>query len=151
MPAGVKIAEKVRKNFRDFLKKENYRITEERFKVLDEIISSKGHFEADELYLRLKSKGEKVSRATVYNTLELLFKSGLISRHKVGNTFVYEMAFGREHHDHLICLECGSIIEFRSDEIEAIQEEICKRYNFKHIRHTHQIYGICSKCLRKRT
>jgi len=144
--ASAKLIEKVRENFVNHLKKENLRATEQRYEVLNSVLEMNGHFGAEDLFIRMKNEGKKVSRATVYNTLELLFELGVVSRHKVGNVFVYERAFGREHHDHLICVNCGSIIEFQSEEIEKIQDEICKKYRFKPIRHTHQIFGLCAKC-----
>lgn len=144
--ASAKLIEKVRENFVNHLKKGNLRATEQRYEVLNSVLEMNGHFGAEDLFIRMKNEGKKVSRATVYNTLELLFELGVVSRHKVGNVFVYERAFGREHHDHLICVNCGSIIEFQSEEIEKIQDEICKKYRFKPIMHTHQIFGLCAKC-----
>ncbi len=146
---SAKLVEKVRENFTSYLKRGNLRATEQRYEVLNAILEIEGHFNAEDLFVKMKSQGKKVSRATVYNTLELLFELGVVSRHKVGNIFVYERAFGRAHHDHLICVNCGTIIEFTSDEIERIQDEICKKYRFKPIRHTHQIYGLCAKCAEK--
>lgn len=144
--ASERLIEKVRRDFSTHLKRSNLRATEQRYEVLNSILEMEGHFGAEDLFVKMKNEGKKVSRATVYNTLELLFDLGVVSRHKVGNVFVYERAFGREHHDHLICVNCGTIIEFRSEEIEKIQDEICKKYKFKPIRHTHQIYGLCAKC-----
>lgn len=146
---SAKLIEKIRKDFVNYLRRDNLRATEQRYEVLDVILETEGHFSAEDLFVKIKNQGKKVSRATVYNTLELLFKLGIVSRHKVGNVFVYERMFGRMHHDHLICVNCGTIIEFVSDEIERIQDEICKKYKFKPIRHTHQIYGLCAKCAEK--
>lgn len=147
--ASARLAEKVRSDFANYLKRGNLRATEQRYEVLNAILEMDGHFGAEDLFVKMKNQGKKVSRATVYNTLELLFELGVVSRHKVGNIFVYERAFGRAHHDHLICVNCGTIIEFTSEEIERLQDEICRRYRFKPIRHTHQIYGLCAKCQEK--
>ncbi len=147
--ASAKLVEKIRKDFTDYLRRDNLRATDQRYEVLNAVLETEGHFGAEDLFVKMKNQGKKVSRATVYNTLELLFKLGVVSRHKVGNVFVYERASGRAHHDHLICVNCGSIIEFVSNEIEKIQDEICKKYKFKPIRHTHQIYGLCAKCTEK--
>jgi len=134
-----------RQLFSSFLKAGDYRITPERFIILDAVLSSKGHFDADELYLNMKSAGQKVSRATVYNTLELLLESGFISKYRFSdNHSRYEKVFGRPHHDHLICLECGEITEFVSDKVSLVQTEICKEKKPQSA--TFQIFGMCSKC-----
>ncbi len=136
-----------KETFQKFLKRGNYRITPERFEVLKAVLNTGGHFDVDQLYLKLKSVGSKVSRATVYKTLDLLLQSGLISKYRFGeNHSRFEKAFGRPHHDHLICLECGEIIEFVSDRLATLQAEICKKKNFKAQSSTLQIFGICSKC-----
>ena len=133
--------------FASFLKAGDYRITPERFVVLDAVLASKGHFDADELYLKMKSTGQKVSRATVYNTLDLLLECGFISRYRFAeNHSRYEKIIGRPHHDHLICLECGEITEFVSDKIALVNSEICKEKKFKAQSATFQIFGTCAKC-----
>jgi Fur family ferric uptake transcriptional regulator len=138
--------------FTHFLKARDQRITPERFIVLEAVLSAKGHFDADELYLKMKSAGQKVSRATVYNTLDLLLESGLVSKYRFAdNHSRYEKVLGRPHHDHLICLECGEITEFVSDKIALAQSEICKEKVFKPQSATFQIFGICSKCQGKKS
>lgn len=133
--------------FTSFLKAGDYRITPERFVVLNAVLASKGHFDADELYLKMKSTGQKVSRATVYNTLELLLECGFISRYRFAdNHSRYEKIIGRPHHDHLICLVCGEITEFVSDKIALVNSEICKEKKFKAQSATFQIFGLCAKC-----
>ena len=139
--------EAAREAFKDFLKVGGYRITPERFLILDSVLATRGHFDADELYLKIKSAGKRVSRATVYNTLDLLLKCGFISQYRFGeNHSRYEKVFGRPHHDHLICLECGEITEFVSDKIALVQTEICREKKFKAQSTTFQIFGICAKC-----
>lgn len=134
-----------------YLKDNNLRSTPGRFKILDEVMRGSGHFDADELYTRLRNKGVKVSRATVYNTLDVLVNCGLISKYRFGeNHSRYEKAFGRPRHDHLICLGCGDIIEFVSDKLVRIQEEVCKEKNFKAQNSTLQIFGYCSKCQKRK-
>ncbi len=138
-----------KESFTKFLKAGNYRVTPERFVILEAVLNSKGHFDADELYLKIKSSGHKVSRATVYNTLDLLQEFGFISKYRFGeNHSRFEKTFGRPHHDHLICLECGEIIEFVNDKILQIQTEVCKEKKFRPQSSTLQIFGICSKCQR---
>lgn len=133
-----------------YLQEKNLRPTKERDAILEEIMHGDGHFDADEFYTRLKNKGLKVSRATVYNTLDLFVDCGLISKYRFGeNHSRYERAFGRPRHDHLICLECGDIIEFVSDKMNKIQEEVCGEHRFTLQSSSLQIFGICEKCSRQ--
>ncbi|HAP37006.1 MAG TPA: transcriptional repressor [Bacteroidetes bacterium] len=136
-----------KEKFTKYLKSGNYRITPERFIIMETVMNFDGHFDADELFFQVKTSGQKVSRATVYNTLDLLQDCGLISKYRFGeNHSRYEKAFGRPHHHHLICLECGDIIEFVNDLIEKIQKEVSDENKFKIQTSTFQIFGICSKC-----
>lgn len=126
------------------------RITPERFKILDAVLQSQGHFDVDNLYYRMITNGVKVSKATVYNTLELLQECGLVSKYRFAeNTSRYEKAFGRPHHHHMICLSCGDIIEFMNERLERIQEEVATQKEFKIQSTTIQIFGTCSKCTKK--
>jgi Fur family transcriptional regulator, ferric uptake regulator len=135
----------------DYLKNKKLRVTRERFLLLEEIMKTSGHFDADELYASLIAKGLKASRATVYNTLDLLVDCGLISKYRFGeNHSRYEKAFGRPRHDHLICLECGDIIEFVSEKLTKIQKEVCEEKKFKMQNSTLQIFGVCAKCQNKK-
>ena len=118
--------------------------------MLDAVLQSQGHFDAEALYYRIKSSGVKISKATVYNTLELLQDCGLVSKYRFAeNISRYEKAYGRPQHHHLICLECGDIIEFVSDRLEQIQEEVCADKGFAPQSSSLQIFGTCSRC-RKR-
>jgi Fur family ferric uptake transcriptional regulator len=126
------------------------RSTPERFAVLDTILQIQGHFDADSLYYRMITKGIKISKATVYNTLDLLQECGLVSKYRfVENTSRYEKAFGRPQHHHLICLECGDIIEFVSDSLDRLQGEVCNEKGFALQSSTLQIFGTCSRCRKK--
>jgi Fur family ferric uptake transcriptional regulator len=123
------------------------RATPERFAVLDAVLASHGHFDAESLYYRMVSDGVKVSRATVYNTLDLLQECGLVSKYRFAeNTSRYEKAFGRPHHHHMICLSCGEIIEFVSAKLERLQKDVCEANNFYDQSSSLQIFGTCSKC-----
>lgn len=142
--------EAAKESFTKYLKAGKYRITAERFQVLESVMRSEGHFDADGLFLQLKSSGSKVSRATVYNTLELLQDCGLISKYRFGESHSrYEKTFGRPHHDHMICLECGDIIEFVSDKLNRIQTDVCRENEFRMQSSTLQIFGMCRKCQHK--
>jgi Fur family ferric uptake transcriptional regulator len=136
-----------REILKKFLEEKNLRPTRERFTLLDEILKMSGHFDADQLFATLARKGVKASRATVYNTLDLLVNCGLISRYRFGeNHSRYEKAFGRPRHDHMICLECGEIIEFVANKLDQIQKEVCEANRFEPHNSTLQIFGICSHC-----
>ncbi len=127
------------------------RSTSERFAVLDAVLQSQGHFDADDLYYRMITSGTKVSKATVYNTLELLKECGLVSKYRFAEkTSRYEKAFGKPHHHHMICLQCGDIIEFVNDRLERIQEDVCSEKSFTPQSITLQIFGTCAKCRKKR-
>jgi Fur family ferric uptake transcriptional regulator len=139
-----------RQKLEEYLKAGNYRITPERFEVLDYVMETDGHFDADELFLKMKTSGSKISRATVYNTLDVLEECGLVFRARLkdhGSRF--EKAFGRTHHDHLVCIECGKIVEFVDEGIENAQEMVAKRFKFKLTGHSHQIFGVCPDCQKK--
>lgn len=126
------------------------RATPERFAVLDAVLETQGHFDAEGLYYRMISNGGKVSKATVYNTLDLLQNCGLVSKYRFAEgTSRYEKAFGRPHHHHLICLECGEIVEFIQERLERIQDEVCREKGFSLQSSTLQIFGTCPKCKKK--
>ena len=139
-----------RETLSKYLAQHDLRPTRERFLLLEEIMKTGGHFDADQLFASLNAKGLKASRATVYNTLDLLVDCGLISKYTFGeNHSRYEKAFGRPRHDHLICLECGDIIEFVSEKLDRIQKEVCEEKKFRLTNSTLQIFGVCSKCQKK--
>jgi Fur family ferric uptake transcriptional regulator len=130
-----------------FLRDRNLRPTRERYLLLEEVLRTDGHFDADSLFASLARRGLKASRATVYNTLDLLVQSGLISRYRFGeNHSRYEKAFGRPRHDHMICLECGEILEFVSKKLDHLQQEVCEEMRFSMEHSTLQIFGRCPAC-----
>ena len=135
------------KIFRNFLGEKGQKLTKERIAVLKEVFSFHGHFEPERLYFRIKDSGLKASRASVYRTLNLLVESGLVekvTRTEKGN--VYEHTYGHAHHDHMICDSCGEIIEFYSENLENLQNEICGENSFDGLSHTLEIRGNCKKC-----
>jgi len=136
--------------FATFLQQQGLKLTAERSALVREIFATHYHFEADELLFKMKEKSLKISRATVYRTLELLVKSGMVRRVHLGEDhYHYEHVTGNSHHDHLICTTCGSVIEFHDPEIEQRQREICTRKRFTPTFHNLQILGICDACSRK--
>lgn len=137
--------------FRNYLSSQGLKFTKERMAVVEEIFSIQGHFEPEHLYFKIRGSGIKASRASVYRTLNILIESGLverISRTEKGN--VYELTFGHKHHDHMVCTECGEVIEFYSENLEALQNEICLNHNFDGTSHTLEIRGQCKKCKKTR-
>ncbi len=145
-PAGEDLIVEVKELFRTYLKGKKHRQTPERLMVLEEIYRADGHFDADDMYFRMKKIGYRVSRATVYNTLDLLVECGLVQRHQFGkNQSIYERAYAFRQHDHIICNRCGKVMEFcdpRLQEIKTMLEEI---YNFKIDGHSLHFYGACNE------
>jgi Fur family ferric uptake transcriptional regulator len=136
-----------KERFRDFLSTKGLKLTKERNEILDEILSIKKHFDPEELFIKLKQKGSKVSRASVYRTIPLLLESGIIEEvEKIDRHAHYEKVSSNEHHDHMICLKCGKIIEFFSPTLEMLQNEICEKERFKCIKHFLEIHGYCKDC-----
>jgi len=136
--------------FQHFLAGQGLKLTNERTALVREIFSTHYHFEADELLFKMKEKNVKISRATIYRTLELLVRSGLVRRVHLGEDhYHYEYVSGNSHHDHLICTTCGSVIEFHDADLEARQLEICERKKFTPTFHNLQILGVCDACRRK--
>ena len=133
--------------FERYLKTKNLNLTRERKLILDKVFSIDGHSEADEIFLRLKKDKKDVSRATVYRTLGLLVDSGLVRKVYLGEDHIhYEHTFGHTHHDHLVCLKCGKVIEFSDKKIEKLQSSVCQENGFKELSHTVQIFGYCKGC-----
>ena len=123
------------------LKKEGLRFTEQRKSIWDEITSSDDHREAEDIFLALRKKNINVSRATVYRTIDVLVKNNLVRKLDIGDApSKYENKIDSHHHDHMICLETGDIIEFYNEELENLQDEIAKKHGYEVIRHVHQLF-----------
>ena len=123
------------------LRKEGLRFTEQRKFIWDEITSSDDHREAEDIFLSLRKKNINVSRATVYRTIDVLVKNNLVRKLDIGDApSKYENKIDSHHHDHMICLETGDIIEFYNEELENLQDEIAKKHGYKVIRHVHQLF-----------
>lgn len=153
IPAQEDTIQEVKEIFRDYLKKNSHRQTPERFMVLEEIYRADGHFDADDMYFRMKNTGYRVSRATVYNTLDLLVECGLVQRHQFRqNQSYYERAYAYRQHDHIICDSCGAVIEFCDPRIREIQTMMENIHNFNISGHSLHFYGACQNpetCNRK--
>jgi Fur family transcriptional regulator, ferric uptake regulator len=130
--------------FRNYLKSEKNRITPERFEVLDAALDYEGHFGADDLYILMKNQRSRVSRATVYKTLELLVQCDLISKRNFGDNMTrYESSYKRQNHDHLICMDCGRIVEFVNAQIRDIPEKITNELGFDIESYSFNIFARC--------
>lgn len=131
--------------FRSAMKNNGLRCTLERIAVLREIYGSNSHLDADELFVRLKNKGVGISRATVYHTLDLLLKFHLVTRTDLGHKHThYEKAYGVENHLHMVCNECGRVLEISDTRLSAMLEELCRQNGFEPERFTLQLFGKCT-------
>ena len=129
------------------MKENNLRSTSERRQILSEVLRINKHFTADELFERLKQKNSRVVLATVYNTLDLLVSAGILTKYRLGSEHsYYEKAIDKKGHHHLICIECGNVIEFSAENLSQYELEIAKQNNFQIQNSTHQIFGKCIKC-----
>ncbi|MDG1720025.1 MAG: transcriptional repressor [Bacteroidia bacterium] len=149
------IKENVKQLFTAYLEKKGQRRTPERYAILDEIYSNKKHFDVDTLYIQMKNRNYHVSRATVYNTLDLLQECGLVIKHQFGqNMAQFEQAYGYKQHDHIICNTCSKVMEFCDPRIQQITTKMAELLNFEVSRHSLNLYGdpqvdkqgLCMNC-----
>lgn len=130
-----------KENLTEILKKEGLRYTLQRQSVWDEIKRSQEHRDADDIYQALRGENISVSRATVYRTIDVLVKNKMVRKMDLGDgRSLYEPKLDNEHHDHMICVDSGKIIEFFDEELELLQDKIAKKYGYKVVRHVHQLF-----------
>lgn len=138
--------EEVTKIFTAYLENKGLRKTPERFAILNEVYAYDGHFDVDSFYVLLKNKDYSVSRATVYNTLDILVDCDLVARHQFGQSLAqYEKSYGFKQHDHLICTECHQVVEFCDPRIHNIQNTVGELLNYEVLHHSLILYASCKK------
>ena len=128
------------------LKAQGIRLTDQRRLVVRRAVDFL-HFTAEELVKDVRAIDPSVARGTVYRTLALLHESGVVEKHdfRYGPPN-YEVTFAKAHHDHLMCVQCGEIIEFQEPHIEHLQQDVVRRFGYQLLSHTHKLYGLCGRC-----
>lgn len=134
--------------FRRYLRDQGLPVTQQRESIAEVVFGSPDHLSVDEIEAVLRQRGERIGKATIYRTLEMLVRSGLVAEHDFGEGFKrYEHLFGQmPMHEHLVCTECGKVTEIKSQELIRVQEEITKEHNFRPARYRLEVYGLCADC-----
>lgn len=138
---------KTRNKFKDYLLSRGLKSTQQRELILEEFLRAGSHLSTEDLYLRLRKKNPRIGYATVHRTLKLFAECGIAEQRHFGDGQArYEASDQDEHHDHLICLNCGRIVEFEDGRIEQLQGEVAADHGFTIERHRLELYGSCPDC-----
>ena len=133
--------------FRRYLRERSLPVTSQREQVAQVLFAAGGHLSVEDLEGLLRKRGLHVGKATIYRTLDLLAQSGMVHERDFGEGFRrYERVPGHPHHEHLICLRCGKVVEFSNERLEKMKELIAEEYGFQHRHHRLEIYGVCREC-----
>ena len=134
--------------FGRYLREHGLPVTHQREAVAEVVFATQEHLSVDDLEGRLRERGERIGKATIYRTLDLLVRSRLVEEHDFGEGFKrYEHRLSRQPvHEHLVCLECGKVIEFQSPEILGVETRIRTEHGFVPARHRLEVYGLCREC-----
>ncbi len=138
---------KEREIFSEHIQKAGLRRTAQRDLILDIFLRTEEHLTSEDLYWLVHREDPSVGHTTVYRTLKLLTEAGLAREVRFGdNKTYYEHHYDHEHHDHMICTECGTVIEFFSEQIETLQDEMAAKFDFELSHHSLRMWGLCSEC-----
>jgi len=151
MPASATARARAHQKLAEHLARNGLKQTHQREAILDAFVSAPGHLTSEEIHERVRDANPEIGTATVYRTLKLFCEAGIANAHHFRDgVTLYERTGG--HHDHLICTDCGAIIEFESQEIEKEQDRIARSDGFRLLRHRHILYGACTRedCSRRR-
>jgi len=133
--------------FRRYLREHSLPVTSQREQVAEVVLEAGGHLSVEDIEQQLRQRGLRIGKATVYRTLDILARSGMISERDFGEGFRrYERIPGHPHHEHLICMRCGKVVEFTNDRIEKLKAVIAEEHGFTHHHHRLDIYGLCREC-----
>ena len=150
MAVKKKEFQKEKQIFSEHIQKRGLRRTAQRDLILDIFLKTEEHLSSEDLYWLIQKEDASIGHTTVYRTLKLLTDAGLAREVRFGDgKTYYEHHYDHEHHDHIICTECGRVVEFFSAEIEALQDEMAAKFGFKLTHHSLRILGLCEECQKK--